>query len=48
MMTKENRWAGIVRPYTDLDVKRLSGSIKLEYTLAQIGAKKLWDKYRFS
>ena len=44
MMTKENRWAGIVRPYTDLDVKRLSGSIKLEYTLAQIGAKKLWDK----
>ncbi len=43
-MSKENRWDGITRPYADSDVKRLSGSVKVEYTLAQNGAKKLWNK----
>ena len=43
-MSKENRWDGIIRPYADSDVKRLSGSVKVEYTLAQNGAKKLWHK----
>ena len=43
-MSKENRWAGVTRPYADSDVKRLSGSVKVEYTLAQNGAKKLWNK----
>ena len=43
-MSKENRWGGITRPYADSDVKRLSGSVKVEYTLAQNGAKKLWNK----
>ena len=43
-MSKENRWAGVTRPYADSDVKRLSGSVKFEYTLAQNGAKKLWNK----
>ena len=38
------RWAGINRPYADSDVKRLSGSVKVEYTLAQNGAEKLWNK----
>ena len=43
-MSKENRWAGVTRSYADSDVKRLSGSVKVEYTLAQNGAKKLWNK----
>ena len=43
-MSQENRWEGIIRPYTDEDVERLSGSIKIEYTLAKKGAEKLWRK----
>ncbi len=38
----EARWAGIERPYTPADVARLSGSIKIEHTLARVGAEKLW------
>lgn len=37
------RFDGIVRPYTAEDVKRLRGSVKIEYTLARQGAEKLWD-----
>lgn len=37
------RWKGIKRPYTAEDVIRLRGSIDIEYTLAERGAKKLWD-----
>jgi isocitrate lyase len=36
------RWAGVERPYTAEDVIRLRGSIDIEYTLADRGAKKLW------
>ena len=38
------RWAQIRRPYTVEDVLKLRGSIKIEYTLAQLGAQKLWHK----
>ena len=38
------RWEGIERPYSTNDVKKLSGSVHIEYTLAQNGASKLWDK----
>jgi isocitrate lyase len=47
---KEAKWKNrdrqkhIQRPYTPQDVKKLSGSIKIEYTLASNGATKLWDK----
>ena len=44
-MSKENRWDGIKRPYTEDDVARLGGSLKIEYTLAQTGAEKLWNKF---
>ena len=44
-MSKENRWDGIKRPYTKDDVTRLKGSLKIEYTLAQTGAEKLWEKF---
>jgi isocitrate lyase len=37
------RWAGIVRPYKDADVERLRGSVKIEHTIAQMGARRLWD-----
>ena len=35
----------IQRPYTTQDVKKLSGSINIEYTLALNGAEKLWEKF---
>src|SRR5687768_2016110 len=37
------RFDGITRPYSNEDVKRLRGSIKIEYTLATLGAKRLWE-----
>jgi isocitrate lyase len=37
------RWAGIKRGYTAEEVVRLRGSIQIEYTLAKIGAQKMWD-----
>jgi len=36
------RWAGITRPYPASEVVRLRGSIQLHYTLAQMGATRLW------
>lgn len=40
---KENpRWEGVLRPYSARTVLRLRGSLKIEYTLASLGAKKLW------
>jgi isocitrate/methylisocitrate lyase len=37
------RWNGIVRPYSPEDVLRLRGSVKIEHTLARLGAERLWD-----
>jgi isocitrate lyase len=37
------RWQGIKRPYSAEDVLRLRGSIQIEYTLARLGAERLWD-----
>ncbi|MGB5849228.1 MAG: isocitrate lyase [Ignavibacteriaceae bacterium] len=37
------RWNGIVRPYSAEDVLRLRGSIQIEYTLARLGAERLWN-----
>lgn len=36
------RWSGVTRPYTPEDVARLRGSIQIEYTLAGLGAERLW------
>ncbi len=38
----ESRWNGITRPYQAEEVVRLRGSIRIEYTLAQMGAERLW------
>jgi isocitrate lyase len=40
---KDARWAGITRNYTAADVARLRGSITISYTLATMGANRLWD-----
>ena len=37
------RFAGIERPYSPADVERLRGSVKIQYTLADLGARRLWD-----
>ncbi|MGZ3681350.1 MAG: isocitrate lyase, partial [Ktedonobacterales bacterium] len=37
------RWNGITRPYTASDVERLRGSVRIEYTLARMGAERLWN-----
>ena len=36
------RWKGIKRGYGAEDVVRLRGSVKIEHTLARLGAEKLW------
>jgi isocitrate lyase len=38
-----SRRAGIRRPYTPDDVERLRGSMRIQYTLADTGARRLWD-----
>jgi isocitrate lyase len=40
--SSDPRWEGIRRPYAAADVARLRGSIKIQYTLAELGAKRLW------
>jgi isocitrate lyase len=36
------RWAGIERPYAADDVVRLRGSLRVEHTVARVGAERLW------
>jgi isocitrate lyase len=36
------RWKGIERTYSAEDVVRLRGSVPIEYSLARLGAEKLW------
>jgi isocitrate lyase len=42
----DGRWEGITRPYRASDVYRLHGSIGIEYTLARLGAARLWELLR--
>jgi len=37
------RWNGISRPYSGEDVERLRGTVQVEYTLARLGAERLWN-----
>jgi len=37
------RWQGIKRDYTPADVRRLAGSVGIAYTLADRGARRLWQ-----
>ena len=36
------RWKGVERPYSSEEVTQLRGSIQIEYTLARLGADRLW------
>jgi isocitrate lyase len=37
------RWEGVQRPYSVADVERLRGSLKVAHTLADLGARRLWE-----
>ena len=37
------RWKGVQRPYMPKDVDRLRGTVRIEHTLARLGAEKLWQ-----
>jgi isocitrate lyase len=39
----EPRWNGVERPYSAKDVVRLRGTVRIDHTLARIGAHRLWD-----
>ena len=41
--SNNTRWQGVVRPYGAEDVNKLQGSLKVEHTLAKVGAERLWD-----
>ena len=36
------RWKDVIRPYTREEVERLRGTVRIEYTLARLGAERLW------
>src|SRR5262245_10519583 len=38
-----SRWDHIVRPYSAEDVEKLRGSVRIDHTLARLGAQRLWD-----
>ncbi|HEV2663259.1 MAG TPA: isocitrate lyase, partial [Ktedonobacteraceae bacterium] len=37
------RWQGVKRPYSAEGVVKLRGSVQIEYTLARMGAERLWN-----
>ncbi|MBC5829992.1 MAG: isocitrate lyase [Candidatus Eremiobacteraeota bacterium] len=39
----DGRWRGIVRPYGADEVDRLAGTVRVEHTLAKLGAERLWS-----
>src|SRR6187397_721147 len=38
-----DRWNGIERLYREEDVERLRGTIRVEHSLARLGAERLWQ-----
>lgn len=38
------RWKGVERPYTAEEVIKLRGSYEIDYSIARMGAEKLWKK----
>lgn len=41
---KENpRWKGIERQYSAEDVHKLRGTVEIKYSIAEMGARRLWD-----
>lgn len=42
--TTDERWKGVHRNYSPRDVIRLRGSVPVKYSLAELGAQKLWSQ----
>ena len=42
----DTRYDGISRDYTPDDVEKLRGSIRIRHTLAELGAKRLWELFQ--
>ncbi len=42
--TVNPRWKGVERPYTAEEVIKLRGSYEIDYSIAKMGAEKLWKK----
>src|ERR1700751_623964 len=40
--SRSERPSNIIRPYSQEEVERLRGTVKIEYTLARLGAERLW------
>src|ERR1051325_3065946 len=40
----KGRFDGIERPYSPVEVEKLRGSVKIEYSLAEKGAQRLWKQ----
>ena len=40
------RWQNVLRPYNHDEVFKLQGTLKIEYTIANVGAKRLWSLMR--
>ena len=40
---QNSRWRGVERLYSPEDVLRLRGSVRIEHTLARLGAERLWN-----
>lgn len=38
------RWSGIERPYSAEDVLKLRSKVEIEYSIARMGAEKLWNR----
>jgi len=41
--SRDERWRGVRRCYRASDVERLRGSVRVEFTLARMGAERLWE-----
>lgn len=42
---EKRRWKGVIRPYSAEKVVQLRGTLHIENTLAELGAKKLWNLF---
>ena len=40
------RWKDVIRPYSREEVERLRGTVRVEYTLARLGAERLWKLFQ--
>jgi isocitrate lyase len=38
------RWAGVIRPYTQSQVEKLRGKLRISYTIADKGSRRFWDQ----